>query len=90
LLLPPQQRPTSHLALRPSRDGVVPGDDEFIALTGVAAETGVVILIYLDNAMTELRAKREAEQQPFTRDDLYAAIMTGAVERVRPKMMNVW
>jgi len=61
----------------------------FIALAGVAAETGVVMLIYLDNALTELRARREAEAQPFTRDDLYAAIMTGAVDRVRPKMMTV-
>jgi len=61
----------------------------FIALAGVAAETGVVMLIYLDNAMTELRAEREAERQPFTRADLHAAIMTGAVERVRPKMMTV-
>ena len=32
---------------------------------------------------------REAEGRPFTRDDLYAAIMAGAVERVRPKMMTV-
>jgi Cu(I)/Ag(I) efflux system membrane protein CusA/SilA len=61
----------------------------FIALAGVAAETGVVMLIYLDTAMTELQARREAEGRPFTRDDLYAAIMTGAVERVRPKMMTV-
>jgi Cu(I)/Ag(I) efflux system membrane protein CusA/SilA len=61
----------------------------FIALAGVAAETGVVMLIYLDNALTELRAQRAAEGRPFTHDDLYAAIMTGAVERVRPKMMTV-
>lgn len=61
----------------------------FIALAGVAAETGVVMLIYLDHALTELRAQRAAEGRPFTRDDLYAAIMTGAVERVRPKMMTV-
>ena len=61
----------------------------FIALAGVAAETGVVMLIYLDNAMTELQGKRDAEGQPFTRADLHAAIMTGAVERVRPKMMTV-
>ncbi len=61
----------------------------FIALAGVAAETGVVMLIYLDSALTELQAKRTAEGQPFTHDDLRAAIMTGAVERVRPKMMTV-
>ena len=61
----------------------------FIALAGVAAETGVVMLIYLDSAMKELKEKREEEGRPFTRDDLYAAIMSGAVERVRPKMMTV-
>jgi Cu(I)/Ag(I) efflux system membrane protein CusA/SilA len=61
----------------------------FIALTGVAAETGVVMLIYLDSAMKELRAERAAEGRAFAGDDLYAAIMTGAVERVRPKMMTV-
>jgi Cu(I)/Ag(I) efflux system membrane protein CusA/SilA len=61
----------------------------FIALAGVAAETGVVMLIYLDNAMNELQAEREAQGRPFTADDLYAAIMAGAVERVRPKMMTV-
>ena len=61
----------------------------FIALAGVAAETGVVMLIYLDSAMKELKEKREEEGRPFTRDDLHAAIMSGAVERVRPKMMTV-
>jgi Cu(I)/Ag(I) efflux system membrane protein CusA/SilA len=61
----------------------------FIALAGVAAETGVVMLIYLDNALTALQSQRVAEGRPFTHDDLYAAIMAGAVERVRPKMMTV-
>jgi Cu(I)/Ag(I) efflux system membrane protein CusA/SilA len=61
----------------------------FIALAGVAAETGVVMLIYLDNALKELQAERAMDGDEFTRDDLYAAIMSGAVERVRPKMMTV-
>ena len=61
----------------------------FIALADVAAETGVVKLIYLDHALAELKARREAEGRPFTRDDLHEAIMAGAVERVRPKMMTV-
>jgi Cu(I)/Ag(I) efflux system membrane protein CusA/SilA len=61
----------------------------FIALAGVAAETGVVMLIYLDSAMTELKARRAAEGRAFSHHDLYAAIMDGAVERVRPKMMTV-
>jgi len=61
----------------------------FIALAGVAAETGVIMLIYLDHALTELKERRAAEGREFTHDDLYAAIMSGAVERVRPKMMTV-
>ncbi len=61
----------------------------FIALAGVAAETGVVMLIYLDQALRELKGQREHEGRPFTAADLYTAIMSGAVERVRPKMMTV-
>jgi copper/silver efflux system protein len=62
----------------------------FIALAGVAAETGVVMLIYLDHAYVELQEQRAMEGRLFTREDLYTAIMAGAVERVRPKMMTVF
>jgi Cu(I)/Ag(I) efflux system membrane protein CusA/SilA len=61
----------------------------FIALAGVAAEMGVVMLIYLDTAFREVRTECEAAGRALTHDDLYAAIMKGAVERVRPKMMTV-
>jgi copper/silver efflux system protein len=61
----------------------------FIALAGVAAETGVVMLIYLNHALAEIKAKCDTEGRGFTRRDLYDAIMEGAVERVRPKMMTV-
>jgi Cu(I)/Ag(I) efflux system membrane protein CusA/SilA len=61
----------------------------FIALAGVAAETGVVMLIYLDHALAEMKARRSAEGRAFSRRDVHAAIMEGAVERVRPKMMTV-
>ena len=61
----------------------------FIALAGVAAETGVIMLIYLDHALTEKRAEVAAKGRMFTRADLNAAIMVGAVDRVRPKMMTV-
>ena len=61
----------------------------FIALAGVAAETGVIMLIYLDHALTALRQQRAAAGQPLTVSDIYAAVMEGAVERVRPKMMTV-
>ena len=56
----------------------------FIALAGVAAETGVVMLIYLDHAW-----KARLESGRATVRDLYEAIVEGAVERVRPKMMTV-
>ena len=61
----------------------------FIALAGVAAETGVVMLIYLDHAWQKIRDQRAAEGVSPTAGDLYAAVMEGAVERVRPKMMTV-
>jgi Cu(I)/Ag(I) efflux system membrane protein CusA/SilA len=61
----------------------------FIALAGVAAETGVVMLIYLENAWRERQARCAAEGREPAPDDLHAAIMEGAVERVRPKMMTV-
>jgi Cu(I)/Ag(I) efflux system membrane protein CusA/SilA len=61
----------------------------FIALAGVAAETGVVMLIYLDHAWDAALARCELEQRAPRPTDLYAAVMEGAVERVRPKMMTV-
>lgn len=61
----------------------------FIALAGVAAETGVVMLIYLDHALAEVRGRREQAGETLTNADVHAAIVEGAVERVRPKMMTV-
>ena len=57
----------------------------FIALSGVAAETGVIMLIYLDQAYKN-RIK-QGKMNSLT--DLYDAVMEGAVDRVRPKMMTV-
>ena len=57
----------------------------FIALSGVAAETGVVMLLYLHQAW-ETRKQQHAAP---TVDDLDAAILEGAADRVRPKMMTV-
>ena len=61
----------------------------FIALAGVAAETGVVMLIYLNQALAEIRQRRADEGRTLSRTDLREAIMEGAVERVRPKVMTV-
>ena len=61
----------------------------FIALLGVAAETAVVMLVYLDQAWDAARARcADNGQAPSTRD-LYDAVLEGAVLRVRPKMMTV-
>ena len=57
----------------------------FIALAGVAAETGVVMIVYLD----EVFERRRREGTMTTAKDLYDAIIEGAVGRVRPKMMTV-
>jgi len=61
----------------------------FIALAGVAAETGVIMLIYLDHAWEAVKAKTKASGKIPSVGDLYEAVMEGAVERVRPKMMTV-
>ena len=61
----------------------------FIALAGVAAETGVVMLIYLDRALAAARARCDAAGKPLGTTELYQAVMAGAVDRVRPKMMTV-
>lgn len=57
----------------------------FIALAGVAAETGVVMLIYLDEAFRH----RQASGQLQGPGDIAAAVREGAVDRLRPKVMTV-
>jgi Cu(I)/Ag(I) efflux system membrane protein CusA/SilA len=61
----------------------------FIALAGVAAETGVVMLIYLDHAWEAAQLKCREAGKEAGMQELYGAVMEGAVERVRPKMMTV-
>jgi Cu(I)/Ag(I) efflux system membrane protein CusA/SilA len=61
----------------------------FIALAGVAAETGVVMLVYIDNAWKEVQERCRAAGRLPTRTELYDAVVYGAVERVRPKIMTV-
>jgi Cu(I)/Ag(I) efflux system membrane protein CusA/SilA len=57
----------------------------FIALAGVAAETGVVMIVYLDEAWHNVRSRIERPDV----NDLRDAILEGAVQRVRPKIMTV-
>jgi copper/silver efflux system protein len=58
----------------------------FIALAGVAAETGVVMLVYLDGALNQRALQRGSA---LDGSDVYNAVMEGAVDRLRPKMMTV-
>lgn len=61
----------------------------FIALAGVAAETGVIMLVYLDQALTRRREAARAEGRNVTLAELREAVIEGAVLRLRPKMMTV-
>ena len=58
-------------------------------MAGVAAETGVVMLIYLDQALKNRREERARAGVAFDARDLHAAIVAGAAGRVRPKIMTV-
>ncbi|MCB1628680.1 MAG: efflux RND transporter permease subunit, partial [Xanthomonadales bacterium] len=61
----------------------------FIALAGVAAETGVVMLLFLQQAWQARQATLQDEDRVADREDLRLAVIHGAVERVRPKLMTV-
>ncbi|HEY7119792.1 MAG TPA: efflux RND transporter permease subunit, partial [Tepidisphaeraceae bacterium] len=56
-----------------------------IALAGLDAETGLVMLLYLDNSYERLKAQGRMR----TREDLWHAVHDGAVKRIRPKTMTV-
>jgi Cu(I)/Ag(I) efflux system membrane protein CusA/SilA len=61
----------------------------FIALAGVAAETGVVMLIYLDHALKERRAVALSAGRALDASDLREAVIAGTAERLRPLIMTV-
>jgi len=61
----------------------------FIALFGIAVETGIVMVIYLNDAMQQLVALKGNSKETITREDLRVYVMNGAVKRLRPKLMTV-
>ena len=61
----------------------------FIALAGVAVEIGVVMLVYLNQAIRQHIATAESESRALTLADVQEAVVDGAVLRVRPIMMTV-
>jgi len=62
----------------------------FLALLGVAAETAIVMIVYLQEAIDEAKAKDGKNGASFGLKELNAAIYEGAVQRVRPKLMTVF
>jgi Cu(I)/Ag(I) efflux system membrane protein CusA/SilA len=61
----------------------------FIALAGVAVEIGVVMLVYLKQALADHEFKAKRDGRALARADIEAAVMDGALMRVRPIMMTV-
>ena len=61
----------------------------FIALFGIAVETGIVMVIYLNDAMQQLVAIKGNSATTITKADLREYVMNGAVKRLRPKLMTV-
>jgi Cu(I)/Ag(I) efflux system membrane protein CusA/SilA len=61
----------------------------FIALFGLAVETGIVMVIYLNDAMQQLVAKKGNSRETITNKDLREYVIMGATKRLRPKIMTV-
>ncbi|GAA4465136.1 hypothetical protein GCM10023189_45350 [Nibrella saemangeumensis] len=61
----------------------------FIALFGIAVETGVVMVIYLNDAMKQLVEKRGNSRETISREELQEYVVNGATKRLRPKIMTV-
>ena len=61
----------------------------FIALFGIAVETGVVMVIYLNDAMQQLIKLKGNSSETISKDDLREFVIAGAAKRLRPKIMTV-
>ena len=61
----------------------------FIALFGLAVETGIVMVIYLNDAMQQLVALKGNSKETITKEDLRTYVIAGAAKRLRPKLMTV-
>ena len=61
----------------------------FIALFGLAVETGIVMVIYLNDAMQQLVALKGNSSETITQNDLREYVIEGAAKRLRPKLMTV-
>ena len=61
----------------------------FIALFGLAVETGIVMVIYLNDAMQQMVALKGNSNETIRKDDLREYVIAGAAKRLRPKLMTV-
>ncbi len=61
----------------------------FIALFGLAVETGIIMVIYLNDAMQQLVEKKGNSKETITKQDLREYVIAGAAKRLRPKLMTV-
>jgi Cu(I)/Ag(I) efflux system membrane protein CusA/SilA len=61
----------------------------FIALFGIAVETGIVMVIYLNDAMQQLVKLRGNSRDTISKEDLREFVIAGAAKRLRPKLMTV-
>ncbi len=61
----------------------------FIGLIGIAAESGMLMLTFIDQSLTAIRYQREAAGEKVTIADFYEAVVQGAVYRIRPVMMTI-
>ena len=61
----------------------------FIALFGIAVETGVVMVIYLNDSMKQLVALRGNSSETISKEELREFVIAGAAKRLRPKLMTV-
>ncbi|MDE2388212.1 MAG: efflux RND transporter permease subunit [Betaproteobacteria bacterium] len=61
----------------------------FIGLIGIAAESGMVMLTFIDQSLTTIARQRKAMTEKVTLADLYEAVIQGAVYRIRPVMMTI-
>lgn len=61
----------------------------FIALFGIAVETGIVMVIYLNDAMYQLVKEKGNSKETISKEDLRTYVIHGAAKRLRPKIMTV-
>ncbi|HAL82613.1 MAG TPA: AcrB/AcrD/AcrF family protein [Mucilaginibacter sp.] len=61
----------------------------FVALFGIAVETGIVMVIYLNDAMQQLVKLKAGLNEKISKEDLRIYVMNGAIKRLRPKLMTV-